>query len=40
MTLGYRSLFQDLINICTMQATVLENKVMYRQLIDSVAFVS
>jgi hypothetical protein len=37
---GYRSWFQDLINIWTMPATVLKNKVMYRQLIDSVAFVN
>jgi hypothetical protein len=28
MTRGYRSLFQDLINVWAMQATVLENKVM------------
>jgi len=35
---GCRSWFQDLINVWTMSATVLKNKVMYRQLIDSVAF--
>jgi len=40
MTLGYRSWFKDLINVWTMPATVLKNKVMYRQLIDSVAFVN
>ena len=40
MTRGYRSWFQDLINVCTMPATVLQNKVMYRQLIDSVDFVN
>jgi len=34
---GYRSWFQDLINVWTMPATMLENKVMYRQFIDSVA---
>jgi hypothetical protein len=37
---GYRSWFQDLINVWTMPATVLKNKVMYRQFIDSVAFVN
>ena len=40
MTRGYRSWFQDLINIWTMPATMLKNKDMYRQLIDSVAFVN
>ena len=40
MTRGYRSWFQDLINVWTMPATMLKNKVMYRQLIDSVAFVN
>jgi hypothetical protein len=40
MTRGYRSWFQDLINVRTMPATVLKNKVMYRKLIDSVAFVN
>ena len=40
MTRGYRSWFQDLINVWTMPATVLKDKVMYRQLIDSVAFVN
>ena len=39
MTRGYRSPFQDLINIWTMLATMLKNKVMYRQFIHSVAFV-
>jgi len=28
MTRGYKSWFQDLINICTMPATMLKNKVM------------
>ena len=37
MTRGYRSWFQDLINVWTMPATMLKNKVMYRQLIHSVA---
>jgi len=40
MTRQYRSWFQDLINICKMPATVLKNKVMYRQFIDSVEFVN
>jgi hypothetical protein len=40
MTRGYRSWFQDLINIWTMQVTVLKNKVMNRQFIHSVAFVN
>jgi hypothetical protein len=40
MTRGYRSWFQDLINVWTMPATMLKNKVMYRQLIHSVAFVN
>jgi hypothetical protein len=40
MTWGYRSWFQDLINVWTMPATVLKNKVMYRQFIHSVAFVN
>jgi hypothetical protein len=40
MTQGYRSWFQTLINICTVPATVLKNKVMYWQFIDSVAFVN
>jgi hypothetical protein len=40
MTRGYRSWFQDLINVWTMPATVLKNKVMYRQFIESVAFVN
>jgi hypothetical protein len=37
---GYRSWFQDFINVWTMPATVLKNKVMYRQFIHSVAFVN
>jgi hypothetical protein len=37
---GYRSWFQDLINVWTMLATTLKNKVMYRQFIHSVAFVN
>jgi len=40
MTRGYRSWFQDLINVWTMPATVLKNKVMYRKFIHSVAFVN
>jgi len=40
MTRGYRSWFQDLINVWTMPATMLKSKVMYRQFIDSVAFVN
>ena len=40
MSRGYRSWFQDLINVWTMPATVLKNKVMYRQFIHSVAFVN
>jgi hypothetical protein len=39
VTRGYRSWFQDL-NVWTMPATVLKNKVMYRQFIHSVAFVN
>ena len=34
MTRGYRSWFQDLINVWTVPATVLEKKVMYRQFIQ------
>ena len=37
---GYRSWFQDLINVWTMPATILKNKVMYRQFIHNVAFVN
>jgi hypothetical protein len=37
---GYRSWFQDLINVWTMLATMLKNKVMYRQFIHSVALVN
>jgi len=40
MTRGYRSWFQDLINVWTMVATILKNKVIYRQYIHSVAFVN
>jgi len=40
MTLGYRSLFQDLINVWTMPATMLKIKVIYGQVIHSVAFVN
>ena len=40
MTRGYRSWFQDLINVWTMPATMLKNKIMYRQYIYSVAFVN
>ena len=34
MTHGYRSWFQDLINVWTMPVTMLKNKVMYRQFIQ------
>ena len=37
---GYRSRFQDLINVWTMPATMLKNEIIYRQFIDSVAFVN
>jgi hypothetical protein len=37
---GYRSWFQDLINVWKMPTTMLKNKVMYRQFIHSVAFVN
>ena len=40
MTRGYRSWFQDLINVWTMPMTMLKNKVMYRQFILRVAFVN
>jgi len=40
MTWGYRSWFQDLINVWTMPTTMLKNKVMYRQFIHSVTFVN
>ena len=40
MIRGYRSWFQDLINVWTMPATMSKNKVMYRQLIHSVTFVN
>jgi len=40
MTRGNRSWFQDLMNIWTMPATMLKNKVMYRQFIHSFAFVN
>jgi hypothetical protein len=40
MTRGHRSWFQDLINVWTMSATMLKNKVMYRQFMYSVAFVN
>jgi len=40
MTRGYRSRFQYLINVWKMPATMLKNKVMYRQIIHSVAFVN
>ena len=38
MTRGYRSWFQDLINVWTMPATMLKNKVMYRQFIPHCRF--
>jgi len=40
MTRGYRSWFQDLINVWTMPATMLKNKFMYRQFIHNVTFVN
>ena len=40
MTRGYRSWFQDLINVWKILATMLKNKVMYRQFIHNVAFVN
>jgi hypothetical protein len=40
MVRGYRSWFQDLINVWTVPATILKNNVMYRQFIHSVAFVN
>jgi len=40
MTREYRSLFQDLIIVWTMPATILKNRVMYRQFIHNVAFVN
>jgi len=40
MNRGYRSWFQNLTNVWKMPATILKNKVMYRQFIHSVAFVN
>ena len=40
VTQGYRSRFQDLINVSTVPVTMLKNKVIYRQFIHSVAFVN
>ena len=40
MTRGYRSTFHGLINVWTMPATVLKNKVIYRQFFYSVGFVN
>jgi hypothetical protein len=40
MIRGYRSWFQDLINVWTMPATMLKNKVTYRQFIHNDAFVN
>ena len=40
MSRGYRSWFQDLINVWIMPATMLKNKVMDRQLVHSVAFLN
>jgi hypothetical protein len=37
---GIQNLLQNLINVWTMPATMLKNKVMYRQFIHSVAFVN
>jgi len=38
--MGYRNWFQDLINVWTMPASMLKNKVMYWQFIHSVVFVN
>jgi hypothetical protein len=40
MTRGYESWCKDLINVWTMPATMLKNKVMYRQFIDNLAVVN
>jgi len=40
MTWRYRRWFQYLVNVWTMPATMLKNKVMYGQLIHSVTFVN
>jgi len=40
MTWGYRSWFQDLMNVWTMPVTMLKNKVMYKKFIHSVTFVN
>jgi len=40
MTRGYRSSFQDLLNVWTVLVTMLKNKVMYSRFIHSVAFVN
>jgi len=40
MTRGYRNWFQDLITVWTMPATMLKNKIIYRQFIQCVAFVN
>jgi len=40
MTREYRSWFQDLINVWTLPATMLKNKIRYRQFIHIVAFVN
>jgi hypothetical protein len=37
---AYRSWFQELINVWTMLATMLKNKVMYWQFIHTATFVS
>jgi len=37
---GTQKLLQDLIIVCTMPATMLKNKIMYRQFIHSVIFVN
>ena len=39
MTRGYRSWFRDLINVWTIPATMLKNKLRCRQFIHSAAFV-
>jgi len=38
--LGIQKLVPDLINVWTMPAILLKNKVLYRQFIHSVAFVN
>jgi hypothetical protein len=40
MTRGHRIWFPDLINVWKMPASMLKNKVMYRQFVHIVAFVN